>query len=334
VSSQKVLAALAPPTGVEPVEKPTRPRREAREARIPEDAEGSGSGSGSGSALVEVTTVRKEVEAKPAELKTRRIKVKPIVATKTNAMAKAPLSKLGKLRKVQAKAIAVGGRAKRVQAVVKQVIKRRVRPIKGMLLPEQTEAPGPLPAALESSRPKFWRSDAKGKDKDKEPSLQKKDYMTSGLYCQNATAESPHKLINKVLDRRQAELKQLRAAAKGKSRARSPPTTNGPSFPPLPYDHGYQHFFGQEHEFKLPYNIQYEAESGALDGKKKPSPYQKIRGSESRTLPRLPPSPASPARISHATQMSSPRGPASCLTTRRYVIARLPRCAERGVSTG
>jgi hypothetical protein len=218
--------------------------------------------------------------------------------------------------KGRAKAQVVGARSKRlqaVQAVMAKVIKRKVRPIKGMMVSEEYEATSipantntnavassstAPPLAAESSRTKFWRPNGNGSGPtdatsapapDKAAANVKKAYMTSGMYCQDATAKSPHKLINKVLERRKADLAQLRAAAKGKSRApRSPPAVSAsahapPTFPPLPYDHGYAHFFEQEHEFKLPFNIQHEAESGALDGKKKPTPYQKIRGSKSES---------------------------------------------------
>jgi len=130
---------------------------------------------------------------------------------------------------------------------------------------------------------------ARGKIKEKEGAPgRKKEYMSAGFYCQDADAVSPHKLVSKVL-RRQKVLQKVQGKGKGKGKevvrpkhAAAQATTGSDhdlSFPPLPYDHGHDHFFGQEHEFVLPYNIQWEAENGSLDGKKKPTPFQKIRGS-------------------------------------------------------
>lgn len=138
----------------------------------------------------------------------------------------------------------------------------------------------------------------KGKEKVRAPGG-KKEYMAAGFYCQNANAKSPHKLVSKVLKKHQV-VKKVKRRGKGKKVER--PKRGGVAaqastteekenaenaenaFPPLPYDHGYDHFFGKEHEFVLPYNIQWEAENGSLDGKKKPMPYQKLRGS--RSFPR------------------------------------------------
>jgi hypothetical protein len=130
----------------------------------------------------------------------------------------------------------------------------------------------------------------KGKGKAKGKSGSTKSYMAAGFYCQDANAKSPFKLVNRVLSegallspvntkyKRSLAANSLLPAAKRISTA----TKEKPiSFPPLPYDHGYQHFFGEEHDFVLPYNIQQEAETGALNSKKKPAPYQKLRGSES-----------------------------------------------------
>ena len=100
-----------------------------------------------------------------------------------------------------------------------------------------------------------------------------KKFMNSGFYCQDANAQSPYKLVNKVLGQGYSR--------KGKSKNLLPNAKKGGmSFPPLPYDHGYDHFFGKEHDFLLPYDIHKEATNGALNDKKKPAPYQKIRGSE------------------------------------------------------
>ena len=128
-----------------------------------------------------------------------------------------------------------------------------------------------------------------GKEKEKAGSSKTdKEYMSSGFYCQDANVKSPFKLINRVLNRASpSRTKGVGGVGgkKGKKRGdRTRPSSKGGvqvTFPPLPYDHGYQHFFEQEHEFILPYNIQKAAQSGALNDKKKPAPYQKIRGSES-----------------------------------------------------
>jgi hypothetical protein len=101
-----------------------------------------------------------------------------------------------------------------------------------------------------------------------------KQYMTAGFYCQDANAKSPYKLINKILGTKKGGSRRNVAASTG---------IGGLSFPPLPYDHGYEHFFGREHDFVLPFNIHNAASNGALNDKKKPAPYQKVRGSESYT---------------------------------------------------
>ena len=136
---------------------------------------------------------------------------------------------------------------------------------------------------------------AKGKGKG-----MSKEYMTAGFYCQNANAKSPHKLINKVLAQRNLVKASSRAKAKGKgkeevaaaprkrrSRGVAAPTEDQEekiSFPPMPYDFGYSHLLGQRHDFVLPFDIYQEAQTGQLDGKKRPAPYQKIRGSESNVF--------------------------------------------------
>lgn len=132
----------------------------------------------------------------------------------------------------------------------------------------------------------------KGKGKEKNAGGPSKKYMTSGFYCQDANAKSPFKLVNQVLSRQPSSSKRKAGGASGvgkhisllKSQRGSTLTgsssTATTSFPPLPYDHGYDHFFGSEHDFVLPYNIHKEATNGALNDKKKPAPYQKIRGSE------------------------------------------------------
>lgn len=118
----------------------------------------------------------------------------------------------------------------------------------------------------------------------------KKDYMNAGFYCQDANASSPNKLVNKVLNGgSDSGSGSVSGKGKGKEKAptsstsRSEDFTDRPTFPPLPYDHGYDHFFGQEHEFVLPYNIRWDMENGGLEGKKRPPPYTKLRASELTT---------------------------------------------------
>jgi hypothetical protein len=104
-----------------------------------------------------------------------------------------------------------------------------------------------------------------------------KSYMESGMYCQDDHAKSPYKLISRVLFRREAE-------EKAKSRQKVHPDIqvqiiNRPTFPPLPYDHGYKLFFEEVKEFLLPFDIRQEAEKGFLDGNRKPAHYDKLKAS-------------------------------------------------------
>ncbi|WVQ68838.1 uncharacterized protein L199_007047 [Kwoniella botswanensis] len=129
----------------------------------------------------------------------------------------------------------------------------------------------------------------------------KKEYMTAGFYCQDPHPPSTKQLHNKILSIRKTESKNTKNQSKSKKvdipvgrstrskQASSSTTTKktnasalkdeqkvSVSFPPLPYDHGYDLFFNQEHEFTLPYNIMKEKLDGKLDGKKKPMAYSKI----------------------------------------------------------
>jgi len=88
----------------------------------------------------------------------------------------------------------------------------------------------------------------------------KKQYLTAGFYCQNAEVSGSNTLIGKRL---------------------STKTTPGISFPPLPMEYGENLFFDEEHEFEIPYDIQWCFEHGKLDGKKRPSPYKYLRASRS-----------------------------------------------------
>ena len=102
--------------------------------------------------------------------------------------------------------------------------------------------------------------------------------MESGIYCQDDHAKSPYKLISRVLFRREAE-------EKAKSRQKVHPDIqvqiiNRPTFPPLPYHHGYKLFFEEVKEFLLPFDIRQEAEKGFLDGNRKPAHYDKLKASK------------------------------------------------------
>lgn len=111
-----------------------------------------------------------------------------------------------------------------------------------------------------------------------------KDYMTAGFYCQDEQPSSDRVLVNRVLAQRGEPVK--RGPGRPRKSAPMPPIPTaegeGVSFPPLPLDHGHVHFFGTEREFVLPYNIMWESETGALDGKKRPPFYTKLRSSEYR----------------------------------------------------
>ncbi|WRT65156.1 uncharacterized protein IL334_002099 [Kwoniella shivajii] len=138
----------------------------------------------------------------------------------------------------------------------------------------------------------------------------KKKYMTAGFYCQDPDPPISKQLVNKVLSIRAQEQKlNMKSNAKSASSAAVKPAriTRGkgqvkstkntqktaviaqerPIFPPLPYDHGYDLFFGREHDFTLPYNIIKEKEDGKLDGKKRPTPFQKLRANVYPERPRV-----------------------------------------------
>jgi hypothetical protein len=120
---------------------------------------------------------------------------------------------------------------------------------------------------------RFWKNNSSVAAMSSAPS-KKKDFMSSGIYCQDPNPESPRKLVNRVLSRRHAELKAARK--KGKAIAVGEAVT----FPPMPYDYGESLFFEQEHEFVLPYDIQWAAENRSLDSHKRPDAYSKIRQSK------------------------------------------------------
>ncbi|WWC67534.1 uncharacterized protein I206_101443 [Kwoniella pini CBS 10737] len=133
--------------------------------------------------------------------------------------------------------------------------------------------------------------------KGKESKSLKKEYMLAGFYCQDPNPSSSKQLHNKILAIRSSENKSSKSSAKkpivirhtrhnvksktsdeGKNQNDKLIIENRPSFPPLPYDHGYELFFKQEHDFVLPYYIMKEKEDGKLIAKKKPTQFTKIRG--------------------------------------------------------
>ncbi|BEI88239.1 uncharacterized protein CcaverHIS019_0109570 [Cutaneotrichosporon cavernicola] len=105
----------------------------------------------------------------------------------------------------------------------------------------------------------------------------RKEYMGAGLYCQDEDPPEEAQLVERVLHH-----KGIRKPGRPRKSIQflpPIPTPEGmePSFPPFPLDHGYRMFFDKEVEFRLPYNIMWERNSGALDGKKRPPSFGKLR---------------------------------------------------------
>ncbi|WVF70177.1 hypothetical protein IAT40_004965 [Kwoniella sp. CBS 6097] len=149
--------------------------------------------------------------------------------------------------------------------------------------------------------------------------LPKKEYMIAGFYCQDPHPAATRQLVSQILRVRSAESKTKSAKQtlvasssisiptrvtrardsksttttlkrnKGLTAAPSPTPVIAvrPSFPPLPYDHGYDLFFRQQHDFELPFNIRFEAENGLLVRKAKPTAFQKLRGNVYPERPRV-----------------------------------------------
>ncbi|WVR04322.1 hypothetical protein IAU60_001322 [Kwoniella sp. DSM 27419] len=122
--------------------------------------------------------------------------------------------------------------------------------------------------------------------------LPKKEYMAAGFYCQDPTPSASNQLVNKVLRARAQEVKQKPKATKASSSAPTRRTRGAatkmdsskvpiiherPTLPPMPYDHGHDLFFGQQHDFELPWHIRFEAENGLLVRKVKPTAFHKLR---------------------------------------------------------
>lgn len=138
-----------------------------------------------------------------------------------------------------------------------------------------TDLSSPPPLMLKISKRAI---NAANNPKDAIETIPLKEYMKAGFYCQDDEATLSHTLVEKVLLRRQAEENtKSKSKSKGTMKVAG---LSGAMFPPLPYDYGYQLFFAEEQDFVLPFNIRREAESGRLDGKKKPAAYSKIRASE------------------------------------------------------
>ena len=132
-------------------------------------------------------------------------------------------------------------------------------------------------------------SDESSEEEIKSPAkrrdIKSKEYMTSGFYCQDPNPESPFKLVNRVLNQASSKASGSGRRGKGKPQKLS---IERITFPPMPYYEGQKKFLEEENEFVLPFHIHAEVISGILDGKKKPTPYQKLRGSECCDLSLMP----------------------------------------------
>lgn len=107
---------------------------------------------------------------------------------------------------------------------------------------------------------------------------QKKEYLSAGMFCDEPVPPRDYQLVNRVLATRQdSKKKKLNNDGELDRRYVSDDT----SFPPLPEPKGMVELFEKEHEFKLPYDLVWESESGILDDKKRPPQYEMITSSES-----------------------------------------------------
>lgn len=159
--------------------------------------------------------------------------------------------------------------------------------------PTPAETVPPPPVAKPAAAPKFKlsltlnnsppaiTSGGSQETKDINPT-KKKEYMDMGFYCQDAEPPEEAQLVERVLHH-----KGFRKPGRPRNSIQYLPPIPTPegedvSFPPLPLDHGYVRFFGKEQDFVLPYYMIWERESGALDGKKRPPSFGKLRTSEYR----------------------------------------------------
>jgi hypothetical protein len=233
--------------------------------------------------------------------------------------------------KAQSKRVALGTTtiAQRIKAKGAQLAR------KATLRPT---APPAAPAAPVAgpSKSKAEETPEHERKRDREPSPdayepnpgKRKQFLESGLYCQDEEPSQDRMLVNRVLDSREPPKKRGpgrprksdTASVAGGSNEMSPiprPEGEPVSFPPLPLEYHFNVFFGdEEREFLLPYNIMWESETGALDGKKRPPFYQKLRTSESRVQTPEPRVPAAGA------------GPGLCRSAPHTVLRLLPRASR------
>lgn len=223
----------------------------------------------------------------------------PVMKRRGRPPRKAPVAK------VQAKVVAVGSttnvvaqRLKAKTAVVARKITLRTRvptppaaapetvsqePVAG---PSTSRAPPSAPAVAGVPGPSTVVKDSsiQSAPMDQSPN-KRKDYMTAGLYCDEEQPTEEGILVNRVLAIRGQTAKRGPGRPRKSTAAAAAPLAapisraEEVSFPPLPIDHGNVHFFGTQREFRLPYDIMWESEQGALDGKKRPPAYTKLRSS-------------------------------------------------------
>lgn len=178
--------------------------------------------------------------------------------------------------KVQPKRLAVGSGSSIAQRIkAKTAVGIRKITLRSHAPPKPAPPPLPTPVvqptvAIPKIILKQKATDTSTTSEEPNPS-KRKLFRTSGLYSNDGS------LADQVLEYRKQQPKK-----RGRPSKTAPiPTTTNPSvsFPPLPQGSHYDKFFGQVQEFKLPFNIMWESETGALDSKKRHPFYQKIRTS-------------------------------------------------------
>jgi hypothetical protein len=287
--TQTILAALSSPRTIAKSKtiikvNPTRLNQPSTEqASRPEQATSSSS---NGIKKVKDKGTEKKFPSSQTTSKQIAIgKSKPVVPAGTDRAAKARAARLVKLAKAKAEREAEAANPTTTEDVPDEP--RRTRRATFSTSTGRPTVPiQPLGAAAqdtdsaESSPPHLILPVPKrvNVEKAKKDATPLKSFMEAGFYCQDDHAKSPYKLVSRVLFRREAE-------EKAKSIKQIHPNVqvrivNAPTFPPLPYDHGYKLFFDEVQDFVLPFNIQREAENGFLDGKKKPAPYSKLKASK------------------------------------------------------